>query len=72
MKQELLPAWVGQTNGFKDVVISSRIRLARNLKGISFPSFADEKQLATVNQQVQRAIQVKTDLGPLTPLQMEE
>jgi len=72
VKQELLPAWVGQTNGFKDVVISSRIRLARNLKGISFPSFADEKQLATVNQQVQRAIQVKTDLGPLTPLQMEE
>lgn len=72
MFKDLLPTWIEKTNDFKDVVISSRIRLARNLKGISFPSYADEKQLAKVNEEVLRALQVKTNIGILHPLQIEE
>ena len=68
----ILPVWVGKANNTKDVVISSRIRLARNFKGISFPNYADEKQLASVNQEVLRALQVKTDIGPISPIQIEE
>ncbi len=72
MFKDILPVWIGKTNDSDDVVISSRIRLARNLKGFSFPSFADEKQLANVNEEVLNALQVKTNLGPLYPLQIEE
>lgn len=68
----ILPVWVKKPNDSDDVVISSRIRLARNLKGISFPNYADEKQLSTVNEEVLRALRVKTSIGPLHPLQIEE
>lgn len=68
----ILPVWVKKANDSNDVVISSRIRLARNLKGISFPNYADEKQLSTVNEEVLRALRVKTNIGPLHPLQIEE
>lgn len=72
MFNSILPVWVGKANNAKDVVISSRIRLARNLKGISFPNYADEKQLASVNQEVLRALKEKTDIGPMRPIQIEE
>ncbi len=72
MFNSILPVWVGKANNAKDVVISSRIRLARNLKGISFPNYADEKQLASVNQEVLRALKEKTDIGPMLPIQIEE
>ncbi len=72
MFKDILPTWIGNSNDAKDVAISSRIRLARNLKGISFPSFADEKQLANVNEEVLRALQLKTNIGLLHPLEMEE
>ncbi len=70
--KDILPVWIGKANDSKDVVISSRIRLARNLKGISFPSYADEKQLAGVNEEIRKALQVKTNIGMLHPLQIEE
>ena len=72
MFNNILPVWIRKANDSNDVVISSRIRLARNLKGISFPNYADEKQLATVNEEVLRALRAKTNLGPLHPLQIEE
>lgn len=68
----ILPVWIGKASESNDVAISSRIRLARNLKGISFPNYADEKQLATVNEEVLKALRVKTNIGPLHPLQIEE
>lgn len=70
--KEFLPAWIGKATDSKDVVISSRIRLARNLKGISFPSYADEKQLANVNEEVIEALKVKHSIGALHSLQIEE
>ncbi len=72
ISNNILPVWVGKANVSNDIVISSRIRLARNLKGIAFPNYADEKQLATVNGEVLQALQVKTNIGPLYPLQIEE
>lgn len=72
MIKKILPVWLKKVNDSNDVVISSRIRLARNLKGISFPNYADEKQLAAVNEEVLRALRVKTNIGPLHPLQIEE
>ena len=72
MFNNILLIWIGKASESDDVVISSRIRLARNLKGISFPNYADEKQLATVNEEILKALGVKTNIGPLHPLQIEE
>lgn len=72
MFNNILPVWIGKASESNDVVISSRIRLARNLKGISFPNYADEKQLAAVNEEMLKALQVKTNIGLLHPLQIEE
>lgn len=70
--RDILPVWIGKASDSKDVVISSRIRLARNLKGIFFPSYADEKQLAKVIEEVREALKLKTDIGPLHSFHVEE
>lgn len=49
-------SWMKPTGSESDVVLSSRIRLARNLCGIPFPNRADAKQLAEVVSQAQTAI----------------
>ena len=36
--------WLKSTGPNSDIVISSRIRLARNLDGFAFPHWADKKQ----------------------------
>ena len=40
-----VPSWMEQAGPEGDVVLSSRIRLARNLSGVPFPSQADEEQI---------------------------
>lgn len=40
--------WFGQGGESGDVVLASRIRLARNFQRLPFPERADMKQLATV------------------------
>ncbi|SET02126.1 protein arginine kinase [Anaerobranca gottschalkii] len=43
--------WMEETNQpFSDVVLSSRIRLARNIHGLPFPSVADSKSLKEVEK----------------------
>ena len=37
-------AWLTAKEGGSDIVMSSRIRLARNLEGVPFKFFADESQ----------------------------
>ncbi|MDF2499409.1 MAG: putative ATP:guanido phosphotransferase [Anaerosporomusa subterranea] len=49
-------SWMKPGNADSDVVLSSRIRLARNLSGIPFPNRADGKQLAQVVTQVDDVI----------------
>lgn len=43
--QEILPAWAGSTGDDGDIVLSSRIRLARNFRNYPFPHYASESQL---------------------------
>ncbi|MGI4790447.1 MAG: hypothetical protein ACRYFS_16540, partial [Janthinobacterium lividum] len=46
------PAWAGETGWEADVILSTRVRLARNLTGSSFPGRASELELKAVAKQV--------------------
>ncbi len=48
--------WLKGTGPNSDIVISSRIRLARNLDKASFPHWADSKQSQATSDQIQQAI----------------
>ncbi len=48
--------WMEGSGPQADIVISSRIRLARNLKGMPFPNLMNESQEAKVIRQVSQAI----------------
>jgi protein arginine kinase len=67
-----IPGWVKDSGEADDVVVSGRIRLARNLKGLPFPNHAGEKQLAEVNQRLMQAIQAPAPFGALTSIPVEE
>lgn len=54
-KQAVFSRWMDGTGPEADVVISSRVRIARNLRGIPFPYLASDEQTAGVQQQVARA-----------------
>lgn len=43
-----VPPWMGQTGPEGDIVLSSRIRLARNVQGAPFPGQADDSQLESI------------------------
>jgi protein arginine kinase len=70
--KDFLPGWVFVDGEFSDVAFSSRIRLARNLKSIPFPGYANEKQLATVNETVKQAMKSKSDFGSLAFINIED
>lgn len=71
--REFLPSWIFTDGEFSDVAFSSRIRLARNLKDIPFPSLANEKQLAAVNESVKQALQnSQPEFGALSQIQIED
>ena len=63
--KDFLPGWVFVNGDSGDVAFSSRIRLARNLKGFPFPSYANEQQLAVINETVKQALKNKSDFGLL-------
>jgi len=68
-----LPGWVFTEGEASDVAFSSRIRLARNIKGIPFPGFANEKQLAAVIELVREAIVKNSpEFGALDWIQVED
>lgn len=71
-KHDLLPSWVKTEGEAGDVVISSRVRLARNIKGFAFPNLADEKQLEKVVEAILAALQVLPGPDRLYPLKIEE
>jgi protein arginine kinase len=56
------PAWLQPDGEYSDIVISSRIRLARNLAGYLFPHRAKKIELESVLAQVLRAAQSSTTL----------
>ncbi len=46
------PAWAGETGWEADVILSTRVRLARNLSGAAFPGRASDADLKAVAKQV--------------------
>ena len=48
----VLPAWAGEAGWEADVILSTRVRLARNLAGAAFPGRAGDGELKSVAKQV--------------------
>lgn len=69
---DFLPVWMRTEGDAGDVVLSSRVRLARNIKGLPFPRCAEEPHLQMVSQTIDQALQKETDLGPLLKLRIED
>ena len=74
-------SWLAASGKDSDVVLSSRVRLARNFKEIPFPNRADFNQLAAVRLQAEKLLPgIAADLGQafdlldlerITPLQRD-
>ena len=64
-----LPEWTKASGEADDVAISSRIRLARNLKGIPFPNKANDQQLTKVVETIENAVSRQSDL--MIPIKIE-
>ena len=56
------PAWASETGWEADVILSTRVRLARNLAGTTFPGWAADADLKAVAQQV-LAVAKRRDKG---------
>lgn len=52
-----LPGWLGADAPQSDVVISSRVRIARNLRGRRFPHHASDDELRDVRERLAAAVQ---------------
>lgn len=46
------PSWMGINGAENDIVISTRIRLARNLNGFRFPLFCSDEEAKTIDRMV--------------------
>ncbi|MEW6227074.1 MAG: protein arginine kinase [Bacillota bacterium] len=64
--------WMKADAPSADVVLSSRVRLARNLEGIPFPHRASDADLARVADQVQRVIRAVRGLSDLVVIRLSE
>lgn len=56
--EESLPGWMTAPGPGSDIVLSTRLRLARNLSGEPFPPHADAATAARVGEQVAQAVKV--------------
>ena len=54
-----------------DIVVSSRVRLARNLSGVPFPNRAKPEQLEAVLEKVLKAVEATPSIGPVEVLRLE-
>jgi len=66
--------WMEGTGPQGDVVLTSRIRLARNIKGLPFPHLLQEEKLRELIQQVCKAVSSKSvtkTFGPMELLQLD-
>ena len=51
-----MSAWYEKTGSDSDIVISTRIRLARNIDGFPFPSRMNKEQQREINEKIKAAI----------------
>ena len=67
-------SWFGTQGADSDVVLSSRVRLARNLVGLPFPGRADLGQLAEIQQTLDAALaDMDTEFGqPFDRIAMDQ
>ncbi len=68
--QQALSDWMKGGGAEADIVISSRIRLARNLNALPFPLIATEEQLQQVTEQVERILASHRELPGLGRLEL--
>jgi protein arginine kinase len=70
-----LPAWLAPDAPHGDVVISSRVRIARNLRGFRFPHHAAPEELLEVRDRLVRAVGASglplTEMRRLTPAERD-
>ena len=59
----ILSQWMKGTGPEDDIVIGSRIRLARNISKIPFPAAANDQQAAHVNELVRSVVDSTKDLN---------
>ncbi len=64
--------WLSGEGLEADKVISSRVRLARNMKGRRFPHKASEEELKSVVEDVKNSIPSLDGIQPVTSLSLEE
>ncbi len=71
----LITPWMIESGPEGDVVLSSRIRLARNLEGRPFPAHASVPEKNTIRNEIKKAINKKEfnflQLEDITPLERE-
>lgn len=65
MFKRTLSSWLRGRGPDSDVVISTRIRLARNLSGVPFPHHASPEQLRSVLSKVKSALEKVSELANL-------
>ncbi|MDO9574269.1 MAG: protein arginine kinase [Candidatus Contubernalis sp.] len=72
--------WMEGTGPHSDIVLTSRVRMARNLKELPFPCLAENEQRGKVLEEVNRVLEnnkeffqsyKKVDLSKLTPLERQ-
>lgn len=56
-------SWYDKAGPFDDIVVSTRVRLARNIKKLPFPAKMNKEQFATLNNTVKQAVE-----GSNTPI----
>ncbi|MBQ6797459.1 MAG: protein arginine kinase [Clostridia bacterium] len=62
--------WYRTTGRDSDVVISTRVRLARNLKGLPFPRLMSDEQRQKLNMQVKDAVKSSRELSSMDYLEL--
>jgi protein arginine kinase len=66
------PGWLGRVGSDADVVLSSRVRLARNVRGWTFPHATDADRLCHLRDEVFCAVLESGPLASARRLQMED
>ncbi|OPZ65217.1 MAG: putative ATP:guanido phosphotransferase [Firmicutes bacterium ADurb.Bin506] len=62
--------WVSGGGPDSDIVVSSRVRLARNLAGVPFPNRAKAGQLEAVLEKILHAVESTPSIGPVEVLRL--
>lgn len=62
--------WYRSTGRDSDIVISTRVRLARNIKGLPFPRLMNNEQRKKLNLQVKEAVKSCSDLSEMDYLEL--